>query len=284
MTTSNSNDNNNDCYFSVDSTLQGDVVAGNVQTNDTKSDSIVSTNSFSITSPGNASFSGAINVSGLTSTNQLKIENQFDYASIDLHGNRLSNVAQPTDDSSPVPANYIRSPEYFFCSLNQFGRINVNTSNPISIIGPDRMVYQSQNIFSHIRFVDYQRGTSAKVTYPGTQWVQLLSRGIYMIDYGINKRWGWDNGWGGDIHLSSASNTIYSTNTIYSGGGYADQGALSTSLYFDAPPTDPDAAINSSNISNDQVAKSLFSARLTENTAVLSGFYFGLIFYPQNYT
>ncbi|QVE49063.1 hypothetical protein SBV42_04755 [Chlamydia crocodili] len=280
MTTSNSNDNNNDCYFYVDSTLEGDVVAGNVQTNDTKSDSIVSTNSFSVTKPGNATFHGAINVSGLTSANSLTITNASNNASIDLHGNRLSNVARPTHDSSPVPANYIRSPEYFFCSLNLYGRININTSDPIPIIGPDRLVYQSQNIFSHIRFVDYKKGSASKVTYPGTQWVQLLSKGIYMIDYGINKRWGWDNGWGGDIHLRDASDVIYSTNTIYSGGGYADQGALSTSIHFQNPPSDPNDSVSNGNT----VAKSLFCALLMQNTAVLSGFYFGLIFYPEDHT
>ncbi|MEF9520014.1 hypothetical protein SBV45_04105 [Chlamydia crocodili] len=279
MTTSNSNDNN-DCYFSVDSTLEGNVVAGNVQTNDTQADSIVSTNSFSVTAPGNASFQGAINVSGLTSVNSLKIENQQNSASIDLHGNRLSNVARPTDDSSPVPANYIRSPEYFFCSLAQFGRIYVNTDDPIPIIGSDRMVYQSQNIFSHIRFVDYKRGSNSQVTYPGNRWVQLLSKGIYMIDYGINKRWGWDNGWGGDIHLRDAADVVYSANTIYSGGGYADQGALSTSIRLQDVPSDPNAAVSNGN----NVAKSLFCALLMQNTAVLSGFYFGLIFYPEDDT
>ncbi|SYX09006.1 hypothetical protein C834K_0552 [Chlamydia poikilotherma] len=277
MNTSNSNDNN-DCYFYVDSTLEGNVVAGNVQTNDTKADSIVSTNSFSVTAPGHASFKGAINVSGLTSATSLNIQNQQGNASIDLHGNRLSNVARPTHDSSPVPANYIRSPEYFFCSLAEFGRINVNTADPIQIIGPDRTVYQSQNIFSHIRFVDYKKGSNSKVRHPGTRWVQLLSKGVYMIDYGINKRWGWNNGWGGDIYLENAAGIVYSKNNIYSGGGYADQAALSTSIHFTHVPSDPNANVSNSN----NVGKSLFSARLIENTAVLTGFYFGLIFYPED--
>ncbi|AAP05266.1 hypothetical protein [Chlamydia caviae] len=278
MSTSNSNNNNNDCYFSVDSIFEEDVVAGNVQTNDTKANSIVSTNSFSVTTPGNASFKGAINASGLTSANALKIENTQSTASIDLHGNRLSNVARPTHDSSPVPANYVRSPEYFFCSLNQYGRIYINSSTPIPIIGPDRIVYQSHSIFSHIRFVDYVKHSVKSVTYPGTQWVQLLSKGIYMIDFGINKRWGWDNGWGSDVALEDADGTIYSNNTIYSGGGYADQAALSTAVNIKNPPADPNSAIlNQSNLS-----KSLFSARLAGNGAALSGFYFGIIFYPED--
>ncbi|EPJ32779.1 hypothetical protein CP061683_0836A, partial [Chlamydia psittaci 06-1683] len=220
-----SNNNTNDCYFSIDSTFEGDVAAGNVQTNDVTSQSIESTSSLVVNPPGTSTFSGTINVEGLTSANDLNITGNNVY--INLNGNRLSNVARPIDQSSPVPANYIRSPEYFFCSLNEFGRININTQQPVPILGTDRLVYQSQNIFSHIRFVDYSYRDS-KVTYPGSHWVQLLSKGIYMIDYGINKRWGWNNGWGGDVHLKNASGTIYSSNTIYSGGGYSGFASLST--------------------------------------------------------
>ncbi|AFS27004.1 hypothetical protein [Chlamydia psittaci] len=271
-----SNNNTNDCYFSIDSTFEGDVAAGNVQTNDVTSQSIESTSSLVVNPPGTSTFSGTINVEGLTSANDLNITGNNVY--INLNGNRLSNVARPIDQSSPVPANYIRSPEYFFCSLNEFGRININTQQPVPILGTDRLVYQSQNIFSHIRFVDYSYRDS-KVTYPGSHWVQLLSKGIYMIDYGINKRWGWNNGWGGDVHLKNASGTIYSINTIYSGGGYSGFASLSTAFRVSNLAKDPNGTIT--NDPKDSIKENLFCAQLTSNEAVLSAFYFGIIFYPN---
>ncbi|AFS21297.1 hypothetical protein [Chlamydia psittaci] len=271
-----SNNNTNDCYFSIDSTFEGDVAAGNVQTNDVTSQSIESTSSLVVNPPGTSTFSGTINVEGLTSANDLNITGNNVY--INLNGNRLSNVARPIDQSSPVPANYIRSPEYFFCSLNEFGRININTQQPVPILGTDRLVYQSQNIFSHIRFVDYSYRDS-KVTYPGSHWVQLLSKGIYMIDYGINKRWGWNNGWGGDVHLKNASGTIYSINTIYSGGGYSGFASLSTAFRVSNLAKDPNGTIT--NDPKDSIKENLFCAQLTSNGAVLSAFYFGIIFYPN---
>lgn len=274
MTTSNNN--TNDCYFSVDSTFEGDVAAGNVQTNSVSSQSIESTNSLVVNPPGKSTFSGTITVEGLTSANDLSITGSD--VSVNLHGNRLSNVARPSTPSSPVPANYIRSPEYFFCSLNEFGRININTQQPVPILGPDRLVYQSQNIFSHIRFVDYPSRAS-KVTYPGSHWVQLLSKGIYMIDYGINKRWGWNNGWGGHVHLKNALGKIYSTNTIYSGGGYSGFASLSTAFRVSNLAKDPNGTIT--NDSQDSIKENLFCAQLTTNGAVLSAFYFGIIFYPD---
>ncbi|AGE75107.1 hypothetical protein AO9_02735 [Chlamydia psittaci Mat116] len=253
-----SNNNTNDCYFSIDSTFEGDVAAGNVQTNDVTSQSIESTSSLVVNPPGTSTFSGTINVEGLTSANDLNITGNNVY--INLNGNRLSNVARPIDQSSPVPANYIHSPEYFFCSLNEFGRININTQQPVPILGTDRLVYQSQNIFSHIRFVDYTYANTS-VTYPGSHWVQLLSNGIYMIDYGINKRWGWNNGWGGDVHLKNAENKIYSSNTIYSGGGYSGFASLSTALKV-------------STVDTDYIQKNLFCAQLTSNGASFKRFLF----------
>ncbi|BAE81257.1 conserved hypothetical protein [Chlamydia felis Fe/C-56] len=273
----NSNDNNNNCYFSIDSTFQGNVAAGNVQTNDVSAQSIESTDSFSITTPGTAAFKGSINVAGLTSVNALTISSQQNSASINLNGNRLSNVAQPKDDSSPVPANYLRSPEYFFCSLKVFGRININSSSPVPILGPARTSYQTHDIFSHIRFVDYNNKQST-VTYPGTQAVQLLSKGFYMIDVGLNKRWGWDNGWGGSIHLLDGADTMYSSNTIYSGGGYSGQASLSTSVHI------KEVMLNPNDNLTDVGKKQIFRTLLRENDAVLGAFYFGIIFFPEAHT
>ncbi|AFS24881.1 hypothetical protein [Chlamydia psittaci] len=276
MTTSNNN--TNDCYFSVDSTFEGDVAAGNVQTDDVASQSIESTSSLVVNPPGISTFSGKINVEGLTSANKLNITGNN--VSVNLNGNRLSNVARPSSPSSPVPANYIRSPEYFFCSLHEFGRININAKQPVPILGSNRLVYQSQNIFSHIRFVDYSKGDQ-RVTYPGSHWVQLLSKGIYMIDYGINKRWGWDNGWGDDVHMKNGLGTIYSSNTIYSGGGYSGFASLSTAFHVLTLAEDPNGVITNNN-KTDSIKKNLFSAQLVSNWAVLSAFYFGIIFYPDN--
>ena len=107
--------NNDDCYFQIDSTFEGDVSAGNVNTFDTQAKSIESTQSFYV--ENDASFASSINVNGRTSASGLNITStltQSKLGSINLNGNRLSNVAPSQQYSSPVPANYILTPEYFF--------------------------------------------------------------------------------------------------------------------------------------------------------------------------
>ncbi|EPP35110.1 hypothetical protein CP10139811_0149 [Chlamydia ibidis] len=283
---SSNNTNNNDCYFEINSHVEGDLVVGNVLTNDISGSTISSANSFRVNSNVTASDQnrGKITVEGETAATSYAIDTTSTTASvgINFNNNRLSNVAQPKDDCNPVPANYIRSPEYFFCSLNGNESMNIQAGQPIPILGPGRLTYQSQNALSCFRFVDMfisgsNSSKTTNVSYPGNNAVQLLRPGIYMIDYGITKRWGWNNGWGGEVILRDGRDTCYAKNTIYSGGGYATQGCVNTAVTIDQAPT-----TLFGDLATDNDKKCVFQAVLYNNDAGLSSFYFGIIFYPQD--
>lgn len=266
---------NNDCYFNIDSIFEGDVSSGNVNTFDTTAKSIESTQSFSITK--DASFSSSINVAGKTFASGLNITStttQSKLSAINLNGNRLSNVGHPQDDSSPVPANYILTPEYFFCSLVPGARLNTNAGYTISILGENRLIYQSQDILSHIQIVNYSYQT--EIVEKGLDCLQLLSKGTYIIDCGITKRWGWNNGWGGTIVLEDIpGTTIYSATSVHSGGGYAERCGLSTVVKLDKNNE------NTSGKLNEEGKKNILKLTLKGDAFVSTAFYFNVIFYPD---
>lgn len=266
--------NNDDCYFNIDSIFEEDVSAGNITTFDTKAKSIESTQSFSVKQ--DASFASSINVDGRTGASGMNITSTLTKSklgAINLNGNRLSNVAHPIDDSSPVPANYIRTPEYFFCSLHAGAMLLTPTDAPIDILGENRLIYQSPDIFSHIQIVD----TSSNTVQNGLKYLQLISKGTYIIDFGITKRWGWNNGWGGTVFLEDLSNkpTIYSASTVYSGGGYAERCSLATVMKLDQNNT------NTSGTLTEEGKKNILKIRLDGGSFIYCAFYFNVIFYPD---
>ncbi len=268
--------NNDDCYFQIDSTFEGDVSAGNVNTFDTQAKSIESTQSFYV--ENDASFASSINVNGRTSALGLNITStltQSKLGSINLNGNRLSNVAPPQHDTSPVPANYILTPEYFFCSLAQGGMLLTPTDAPIDILGESRLIYQSPEVFSHIQIVDYS--STDQTVKKGVTCLQLLSKGTYIIDCGITKRWGWNNGWGGTIFLEDLLDTptTYSATSVYSGGGYAERCGLATVIKLDKNNE------NTSGKLNDEGKKNIIRMRLYGGSFVYCALYFNVIFYPD---
>ncbi|EPP38214.1 hypothetical protein BOKEGFJH_00320 [Chlamydia avium] len=266
--------NNDDCYFHIDSIFEGDVSTSNVNTFDTQTKSIESTKSFSVTN--DASFSSSINVEGKTSASGLNITStatQAKLGSINLNGNRLSNVAPPQHDSSPVPANYIRTPEYFFCSLSAGARLTTTKNGTVGILGEDRLIYQSQDILSHIQIVDYS--STDNTVKKGLSALQLLTKGTYIIDCGITKRWGWNNGWGGTIFLEDLEETIYSASSVYSGGGYAERCGLATVIQLTKNNE------NTSGTLNEEGKKNIIRLRLKGGLFISTSFYFNVIFYPD---
>ncbi|WP_348664074.1 hypothetical protein [Chlamydia vaughanii] len=273
------NNNNNDCYFRVDSILEEDVNSGNVHTNDVTAQSIESTNSFSVES--DASFNSDIQVKGITYAAGLNITSTRMggemLGAINLHGNRLSNVARPSHGTSPVPANYIRTPEYFFCSLAAGGRVEISSGMiPVDILGENRVIYQSQDVSSCLRFVGYNGSAPQKVQKGGNA-VQFLAKGTYIIDCALTKRWGWNNGWGGTISLADGSSPVntYSSNDMYSGGGYAARAGLGTVVSFTTDTPNPDGDLTP------EGRKRIFRIMHGGHKATMSGFYFSVIFYPE---
>lgn len=274
---SNSSNDNNDCYFRINTVIDNDVIAGNVNTEDISCSTFQSNESLYV--GGNAVFDkgpvanaqgvtvqGVTNASGYDLTTTQKID-------IDLQNNRLSNVKQPTDDCSPVPANYLVTPEYFYTSLKE---MNFFWREPgkIPLIGENRLNYQSKDIFNHIRFVDVDTNTY-KVT-PGTTCIQFLSKGIYMIDFGITKRWGWNNGFGGNVYIKDfASTKMISGTSVASGGGYSGQGCMGAAIQIQNVNQNPNTLLTD----NDKA--SVIYVDLESGGADFCSLYLGIIFYEH---
>ncbi|ANH79006.1 hypothetical protein [Candidatus Chlamydia sanziniae] len=266
---------NNKCYFKVDSTIDNNLLAANIITFDTQAKSIQPNMTFDI--QGNASFSSKATTQGLTSGSSynLNAESSSSTLSINLHGNRLSNVARPVYECSPVPAYYVNSPEYYFCSLQAYGRLTMPTEQgALRMLNAPLTIYQSRNINQIFRFVGFKAGQQ-RVTAGGSSAIQLLAIGTYMFFFSIGKRWGWNNGWGGYIYLKRGDGKVFSGNTVYSGGGYADQGGLGTAMRITSVAPDP----NASNLGEHR--NNVFYFDLEHDQAVLNSFSFGLIYYPD---
>lgn len=268
---SNITNNNNDCYFKVDTIIESQVTAGNVSTADVTCSTLQPQESLYV--GGNASFGkepttvqGITNASGYELTTSQKID-------IDLQNNRLSNVKRPTDNCSPVPANCLVTPEYFYTSLKEMSFFRCGTGK-IPLIGEKRLSYQSKNIFNHIRFVDVDNSNKVK---PGTTCIQLLSKGVYMIDFGVTKRWGWNNGFGGNVYMKdfNTNNLIISGSSVASGGGYSGQGCMGAAIYVHALSNNPDV------LTTPQDKSLVIYMELAAGDAEFCSQYLGIIFYEH---
>ncbi|MBQ8498765.1 MAG: hypothetical protein IJ490_03050, partial [Chlamydia sp.] len=154
----------NDCRFDFDTTVHGDLLASNLTTEgDITVKEVSAIETFSVERDVDVQTKDII-VNGLTGAGGYDLTTQ-NKISINLNGNRLSNVKRPVNDTDPVPANYIRTPEYYFCSLQDGARIEWKQGNPLPLIGPSRTVYQSSRIEEFIRFVDINRSTENLTEY-----------------------------------------------------------------------------------------------------------------------
>ncbi|ACZ33235.1 conserved hypothetical protein [Chlamydia pneumoniae LPCoLN] len=280
MTTTNNQDNN-ECYFKLDSTVDGDLLASNIQTFDTQAKGISSTETFSV--EGNATFKDQVSATGLTSASTYKLNATGPAPSsitIDMKNNRLSNPALPKNPCDPVPANYVRSPQYFFCSKPIEGTFTFDGSSrylPITGDGSNYTLYQSNKAGDVFRFVSWDQN-SKKLNLGGNTAIQLLAAGTYILTFTIGKRWGWNNGWGGSIRLFegkfTGDGTILCGSTVYSGGGYSTIGYLSTAVYRDHSDVDPDP----NNPSNRYMNNFLF-VRNGDSSAVIGNYSFTLLYF-----
>ncbi|WP_100934778.1 hypothetical protein [Candidatus Chlamydia corallus] len=271
------NINDNECYFKLDSTIDGDLLAANVDTFDTQAQGISSTATFSV--KGNATFKDQVSATGLTSaaTYNLNAQGSASQVSIDFKNNRLSNVALPRSDCDPVPANYIRSPEYFFCSKPLIGSlISKPGEDYLPLTGSNYTLYQSRNVGEVFRFVGWRQSTG-KLTVGGNNAIQLLVEGTYILSFTIGKRWGWNNGWGGALYIYDGLKKIYCESTIYSGGGYSTVGTLGTSIYRHSW----DIASNPNNPTGNS-RTSIFYIANRDYNAGIGNYSFTLIYYPGN--
>ncbi|ACZ33232.1 conserved hypothetical protein [Chlamydia pneumoniae LPCoLN] len=272
--------NNNECYFKLDSTVDGDLLAANLKTFDTQAQGISSTETFSI--QGNATFKDQVSATGLTSgaTYNLNAQNfTSSQISIDFKNNRLSNCALPKEDCDPVPANYIRSPEYFFCSKPLSGDLDFNPGESyLPLTGSEYTLYQSRNVNSIFRFIGWKQSTR-ELTVGGNTAIQFLAAGTYIVSFTVGKRWGWNNGWGGAIYINNGLGQVQCESTIYSGGGYATIGTLGTSIYRAsvdvAPnPNDPNAS--------DRYRAGIFYLSNGGSSAGIGSYSFSLLYYPDD--
>ena len=273
----------NDCRFDFDTTVHGDLLASNLTTEgDITVKTISATETFAVGRDVDVKTQDIV-VNGLTGAAGYDLTTQ-NKVSINLNGNRLSNVKRPVQDTEPVPANYIRTPEYFFCSLNEGARIEWRQGKPLPLIGPSRLVYQSSRIEEFIRFADFERGSGqnddVKIKLGGTTGVQLLAKGIYIINVGVGKRWGWNNGYGGDFCLGIPSGEEYSESSTFSRGGYYASTAVGTAIHVRSDITNPDGPFKKS---NKDIMKTLLEVRYKSGNdhSSLSTFYFGVLVYPE---
>ncbi|WP_213319026.1 hypothetical protein [Chlamydiifrater volucris] len=238
-----------DCHFHFNTTIDGDVAADTVSTYDTtvkKQLSVAKECSIS----GNANISETFLVTnGLTEAKKITITpDTTQSVSINLNNNRITNVARPTEDTSPVPAFYAPSCEYMFVSTQIYQRVHVRAKqDEVPLIGRGRLVYKSPLAENCIRLVDVSNETgSTKIIHPGSRRFQLLKRGTYMFDMILVKRWGWNNGWSGAFQLfkHNGGDKFLTQTILHSGGGYSMQGTMNTIIHVDNelpqnPDTDP---------------------------------------------
>ncbi|AAF39275.1 hypothetical protein C6H88_02145 [Chlamydia muridarum str. Nigg] len=269
----------NDCRFDFDTTVHGDLLASNLTTEgDITAKTVSATETFSVGRDVDVKTKDIV-VDGLTGAGGYDLTTQGKI-SINLKGNRLSNVKRPVNDTEPVPANYIRTPEYFFCSLKYGARIEWSQGSILPLVGPSRLVYQSSRIGKFIRFADFSvNNNSIKVDPTGTKGLQLLSRGLYIINVGIGKRWGWNNGYGGDYCLGIPGGVGYSESSTFSRGGYYASTAVGTAIHIRNKLANPDEIP----IADQEAMKTLLEIRYTskDDYSILSTFYLGVLVYPE---
>lgn len=274
----------NDCRFDFNTTVHGDLLASNLTTEgDVTVKSISAKESFSVkrkvdVNENDIIVNGFTGAAGYDLTTRGKI-------SINLNGNRLSNVKCPEKDFQPVPANYIRTPEYYFCSLQDGARIEWKRGQKLPLIGPSRLVYQSSRINEFIRFVSFEENktrTQVKINLSGTTGLQMLAKGVYIINVGVGKRWGWNNGYGGDYCLAVPLGKEYSESSTFSRGGYYASTAVGTAIHIRKESTNPDGPFSSSDT---ELMKTLLEVRYKGGDYVdksaLSTLYFGVLVYPE---
>ncbi|WP_201456924.1 hypothetical protein [Chlamydia sp. 17-3921] len=268
--------NNNECYFKVDTIVENNLSTSNITTFDTKAKSISSSATFSV--DGNATVKMDTKTTELTSAEKynLNTTNIANRISINLHGNRLSNAAIPKNDCEPVPAFYIRSPEFYYTTLpaDARARFGVGEKSPMELITYQTETYQSRNIGRACRIVNYDPKTKI-ATFPGTSYVQLLAKGTYIFSFGVTKRWGWNNGWGSSIYLKNAAKNDknFSNTTINGGGGYPEQGNFGTIVQVTDPAPNPNVALG-------DYDKHIFYITQDNDFAALNSFFFSILFYP----
>ncbi|AHC16989.1 hypothetical protein [Chlamydia trachomatis] len=271
----------NDCRFDFNTTVHGDLLASNLTTEgDVTVKSISAKESFSVkrnvdVNENDIIVNGFTGAAGYDLTTQGKI-------SINLNGNRLSNVKRPEKDSQPVPANYIRTPEYYFCSLQDGARIEWKQGQKLPLIGPSRLVYQSSRIDEFIRFVSFEEDKTknqVKINLSGTTGLQMLAKGVYIINVGVGKRWGWNNGYGGDYCLAVPLGKEYSESSTFSRGGYYASTAVGTAIHIRKESTNPAGPFSSSDT---ELMKTLLEVRYKSGDySALSTLYFGVLVYPE---
>ncbi|SPN73405.1 hypothetical protein C10C_0227 [Chlamydia serpentis] len=267
------NINDNECYFKLDSIVDGDLLAANVETFDTQAQGISSTTTFSV--EGNAVLKDQVSATGLTSAAAYNLNAQdfTSQISIDFKNNRLSNSALPRSDCDPVPANYIRSPEYFFCSKPLTGRLTFNPGEEhLSLTGSEYTLYQSRNVGKVFRFIGWKQSTQ-QVTVGGNNAIQFLAVGTYILSFTIGKRWGWNNGWGGSVFIYNALREVLCESTVYSGGGYSTVATLGTAVYRSSS----DIAPNPNNPSG--YRGSIFYIENDSYGAEIGNYSFSLLYY-----
>lgn len=275
MTTTNSNE----CYFKVDSIIDGNLSAANITTFDTQAKSISSSATFSVN--GNATIKSGTKVSGQTYCSKYSLDatGASTRVQVNLNGNRLSNAALPQNDCEPVPAFYVRSPEFYYTTIPEDARTTFNRNNsPLELVSAQTIIYQSRNANRVCRIVDYDKSTK-KVTYPGRYYIQLIAKGTYTLSFGISKRPGWNNGWGSPVYLNCAggSPNCYSNSTLRGGGAYAEQATLGTTIQVTNPAPDPNAASL-----GDDYTKHIFYLTQDDDYSILNAFYFSILFYPMD--
>ena len=278
MTTPNSNE----CYFKVDTTIDGNLSAANITTFDTQAKSVTSAATFSVN--GNATVKSETKVLGHTycSKYSLNATGASTRVPLDLNGNRLSNAALPTNECEPVPACYLHSPEFYFTTIPEDARITFQRKNqPLELVSDQTIIYQSRNSNRVCRIVNYDQ-SKKQVTYPGRSYIQLIAKGTYTLSFGISKRPGANNGWGSPVYLNCvgglANNTttpkVYSNSTLRGGGGYAEQATLGTTIQVTNPAPDPNAILT------DDYTKHIFYLTQDDDFSILNAFYFSILFYP----
>lgn len=271
--------NNNECYFKVDSTIDGNLSAANITTFDAQAKSISSSTTFSVN--GNATIKSGTKVSGQTYCSKYSLDatGASTRVPVNLNGNRLSNAALPQNDCEPVPAFYVRSPEFYYTTIPEDARTTFNrNTRPLELVSAQTIIYQSRNANRVCRIVDYDQNTK-KVTYPGRYYIQLTAKGTYTLSFGISKRPGWNNGWGSPVYLHCAggSPNFYSNSTLRGGGGYAEQATLGTTIQVTNPAPDPNAAPL-----GDDYTKHIFYLTQDDDYSILNAFYFSILFYPMD--